>query len=145
MLDARCRYAGFTHRRRVLFRKPALFLVLDEIDGPEGEHQLEQFWHAGAAITTLAPHYFRIGEQARLGFPVGENISLYQGGEHGWCSPTFGVREESPVLIVARQTTLPAAFATVLDCSGGEEMPVLECERSDRGFSLRLQGLVVFE
>ncbi len=48
-LDAECRYAGFTHRRRVAFLKPFTLVVLDTVEGPPGEHLLEQWWHLGAA------------------------------------------------------------------------------------------------
>ena len=44
-LDAQCEYAGFTHRRVVMFAKPDLLLILDEVSGPAGEHDIEQFWH----------------------------------------------------------------------------------------------------
>src|SRR5664279_1551020 len=48
-LDATCAYSGFTHRRQIVFVKPALVLVLDTVDGPPGDHTLEQFWHLDAA------------------------------------------------------------------------------------------------
>jgi hypothetical protein len=44
-LDATCRYAGYAHRRRVLFVKAkALVIVLDTVEGAEGE----SFWHLGS-------------------------------------------------------------------------------------------------
>ena len=46
--DATCRYAGFTHRRRVLLETGRL-LVLDEIEGPPGEHTCQQTWQLGPA------------------------------------------------------------------------------------------------
>ena len=48
-LDATCAYAGFTHRRRIVFMKPATVIVLDTVDGPSGDHTLEQFWHLDSA------------------------------------------------------------------------------------------------
>ena len=47
-LDATCSYGGFQHRRRVLFAKPSTLVVLDRIEGPAGEHTVEQFWHLGS-------------------------------------------------------------------------------------------------
>lgn len=44
-LDAECSYRGFTHRRRVRFQKPDLLHVTDEINGPPGQHEIEQWWH----------------------------------------------------------------------------------------------------
>ncbi len=46
-LDARCDYRGFTHRRRVLCVEAEWLFILDEVAGPAGEHQIEQFWHLG--------------------------------------------------------------------------------------------------
>src|SRR5262249_3254196 len=45
-LDATC-LTRYRHRRRVLFLKPGLVLVLDEVDDLPGEHVVEQFWHLG--------------------------------------------------------------------------------------------------
>ena len=47
-LDAECRYSGFSHRRRFGFRKPDVLVVSDQIEGPPGEHLIEQFWHAAS-------------------------------------------------------------------------------------------------
>src|ERR1035438_3226386 len=46
-LDASCTYAGFTHRRRILFLKPDLLIIVDEVNGPPADHLIEQFWHLG--------------------------------------------------------------------------------------------------
>ena len=44
VLDASCRYRGFTHRRSIVFRKPDALVVVDRIDGLAGEHTVEQRW-----------------------------------------------------------------------------------------------------
>jgi len=49
LLEAECGYSGFTHRRRIEFRKPGLLLVVDKVFGPPGEHDVEQLWHLGSA------------------------------------------------------------------------------------------------
>ncbi len=74
-LGAECRYAGFTHRRRIEFHKPGELFVIDEIDGPPGEHDVEQLWHLGSA-------------EAR------DRLVLADGAEcvDSWRSRTFGER-----------------------------------------------------
>jgi hypothetical protein len=100
-LDASCAYAGFTHRRRIRFVKPLYVVVLDTVDGPAGEHLLEQFWHLGAAE-----------DAARLAFTApAESLE-------GWRSRALGAREASPVLRIAYRGPLPARMAAVLDLSG---------------------------
>jgi hypothetical protein len=47
-LDAACSYAGFRHRRRIQFQKPGRVVVRDSIEGPPGEHTVEEFWHLGS-------------------------------------------------------------------------------------------------
>ena len=46
-LTAVCRYGEVTHRRTVIFEKPARVRVIDEIDAGPGVHTAEQFWHTG--------------------------------------------------------------------------------------------------
>jgi hypothetical protein len=48
VLEAECRYAGFIHRRRIEFQKPDLIVIVDEIQGPPGDHEVDQFWHLGS-------------------------------------------------------------------------------------------------
>jgi hypothetical protein len=105
-LDASCACAGFTHRRRVVFRKPDLVVVLDTVDSADGpgEHRLEQFWHLAAAEDA-----FRLSFSAPPGTQV-ENVE-------GWRSRAFAAKEPSPVLCVKRLGPLPCAMAAVLDLS----------------------------
>jgi hypothetical protein len=81
VLEAECCYRGFTHRRRVEFQKPGLVIVIDDVIGPGGEHEVEQIWHLGSrdACTFL---------------------SLPDGAEcvESWRSTTFG--EKCPALLV---------------------------------------------
>ena len=99
-LDATCTYGGFTHRRRVVFVKPDLLIVLDTAQGEPGGHVLEQFWHLAAAE-----------DASRLSFSEpAESIE-------GWRSRAFAAKEASPVLCVKRGGALPAAMAAVLDLS----------------------------
>ncbi|MGE5486432.1 MAG: alginate lyase family protein [bacterium] len=95
-LAAECRYSGFTHRRHVLFRKPDVLEVEDFVDGPAGNHVVEQFWHLACdndAVRTSDP-------AVRI---------------TGWRSRAYGHREPAPVLRVLKRGPLPMKLsATVL-------------------------------
>ena len=92
VLEAECRYAGFgfIHRRRVEFQKPDLFLITDDVDGPAGEHDIEQFWHLGS-----------LAARSKLMLPADAELT------EGWRSTMFGEKRPSPVLRVYRRLTLP--------------------------------------
>ncbi len=107
-IEAECRYRGFRHVRRIVWEKPSQLLVTDEIEGPAGTHELEQFWHPGAYARALSGREFALGAGAVLALD-GE-AELSEGGEFGWRSPAFAVREPAPVIRRVRHTTLPARF-----------------------------------
>src|SRR5262249_11304223 len=100
LLDSVCTYAGFTHRRRVLFLKPRTLIILDSVAGGGGEHLLDQFWHLAA-----------LEDGARLSFNAPAEV------QEGWRSRVFGAREPSPVMWVCHRGPLPAEMAAVLDLS----------------------------
>ncbi|MGA3095273.1 MAG: alginate lyase family protein [Bryobacteraceae bacterium] len=100
-LDASCAYGGFTHRRRVLFLKRERALVaLDSVDGPAGEHLLEQFWRPAS-----------LAEASRLSTSGSAEVL------EGWRSRALCSREPAPVLRVAYRGPLPSHMAAVLDLS----------------------------
>ena len=95
ILKAECRYAGFTHHRRVEFQKPDVFLIVDIVSGPPGEHEIEQFWHLGS-----------LAARARLVLPADAELT------ESWRSRTFGEKHPSPMLRVHRRCTLPLVLET---------------------------------
>jgi hypothetical protein len=99
-LDATCAYAGFTHRRRIVFVKPATVVVLDTVDGPSGEHTLEQFWHLDSAE-----------DAARFSFSAPVEMV------DAWRSCALCSREPAAALCVTVRGRLPAHMAAVLDLS----------------------------
>ncbi|MEJ7607877.1 MAG: alginate lyase family protein, partial [Bryobacteraceae bacterium] len=106
-IDASCQYHGFLHRRRLVWIKPALVLVLDELGGPEGEHLLEQFWHLG-----------KMGKSAAFVFPSDVEVESGSGGRHGWRSCALGRKEEAPFLRVHTRRKLPSILVAAIDLSG---------------------------
>jgi hypothetical protein len=99
-LDASCAYAGFTHRRRVAFVKPAMVIVLDTISGPSGDHRLEQFWQLDSAE-----------DAARFSFSAPAEMV------DAWRSRALCSREPAAALCVTLQGPLPAQMAAVVDLS----------------------------
>ena len=99
-LDATCAYAGFTHRRRIVFVKPATVIVLDTVDGPSGDHTLEQFWHLDSAE-----------DAARFSFSAPAEVV------DAWRSRALCSREPATALCVTVRGPLPAHMAAVLDLS----------------------------
>ena len=89
-IEGECRYRGFTHRRTVEFQKPDTVLISDEIDGPPGEHDVEQFWHLGS-----------LDARARLELPEGGELV------ESWRSDVFGEKHPSPMVRVRRRCALP--------------------------------------
>ncbi|MEO8370738.1 MAG: alginate lyase family protein [Candidatus Solibacter sp.] len=107
-LDATCVYGGLTHRRRVLFLKPSRVVILDSVDGPEGERLVEQFWHLDSPA-----------DAARLSFSA-PAIS-----NEGWRSRALCSREPATVLCVTLRGVLPIHIAAVLDLSDAPTMGAL--------------------
>jgi len=93
ILEAECRYAGFTHRRRVEFRKPDVFLITDHVSGPPGSHDVEQLWHLGSP-------------EARAKLILPEDAELTE----SWRSTMFGEKFLAPMLRVRRRSELPLRF-----------------------------------
>jgi hypothetical protein len=93
ILEAECRYAGFRHRRRVEFRKPDVFLITDDVSGPAGLHDIEQFWHLGSL-------------EARAKLVLPDDAELVE----SWRSTAFGEKHRSPMLRVRRRSELPMHF-----------------------------------
>lgn len=108
-----CRYGEMVHRRLVRFLKPDLVLILDRIDGPMGDHHLEQFWHL-AAPENSAQLFF---SSAAEGYDCSH-------------SPVFGVKQPARCLVVRRQTRLPATFAAAILLTEGGRVGVID--RPDR-------------
>lgn len=113
-LDATCCYAGFTHRRRVLFRKPGVWFIVDDISGPPGTPvPVEQCWHPGEPIRAHSSNVFGIGHTARL--TLSHPAELETGGEAGWIAPALGRRHAVPMLRVRLEVALPCTLLAVIE------------------------------
>jgi hypothetical protein len=116
LLDAACSYRGFRHRRLVL-RIPRLELMAigDRITGDDREiHRLEQFWHCGDVVGTTSRGNYRIGGSAVLAVPSGCEVELGEGGEYGWQSEIPGSKVPRPVIVVRKNSAMPAVMGVIL-------------------------------
>jgi Heparinase II/III-like protein len=109
VLEAECRYRGFVHCRRIVFVKSGALLVADAIKGPDGGHEIEQFWHLGS-----------LGDQERFCFS--EKAELIK----GWRSKTFGQKTPAEVLRVRLWSQLPCRIAAGIALSPGRITVVRE-------------------
>jgi hypothetical protein len=139
-VDALCQYRGFRHRRRLLFARPHVLFVLDEIDGPAGAHEIEQFWHAGQVVASPGPGCFRIGGRAALILCGRAHAQAAEAGEHGWRSHVFAALEPAPVIRAAVTGELPIRLAAALDFSGGPTPARLRVEENAGQIRLALDG-----
>jgi Heparinase II/III-like protein/Heparinase II/III N-terminus len=98
-----CRYQGFSHQRTLDFLNGEEFEITDQIEGPAGEHFIEQFWHFGQTPEQSAMGTWRIGDMAEF---VAEGATL----EDGWRSRCFGSKEAAPILVVRQRSTLPVSL-----------------------------------
>lgn len=107
-----CRYRGFEHLRRILYLKPSLVAVADEVTGPPDEHLVEQFWHAGEPVTQVSPREFQIGRSARLLLSHPAELEI------GWRSRVMGAKEEAPVIRVPLRGAFPVRLTAAIDLDG---------------------------
>ncbi len=107
-----CRYRGFSHTRTIEF-DGIEFNIVDQVEGPEGEHSVEQFWHFAVNPTEQAPGSWSIGDIAEFNADGGQL-------EEGWRSRCFGSKEAAPVIVVRRRCTLPVTLDARLRLTGNQ-------------------------
>ncbi len=137
-LDAACRYRGFLHRRRIFFLKPELLFVLDDIEGDQIE--AEQFWHLHGEVEERGRGCFQIGEAGIL-FLNGDAAELSEGGEFGWRSPAYGLKEPSPVIVTRGRGDAAVRFGAVLAFSKTPGEGKLVVTNSADEVEMRLEGI----
>jgi hypothetical protein len=100
LVQGTCRYAGFTHRRRVLL-KPHNVLVFDEIEAPAGDHTCQQIWQLGPAAVKV-----------RLAFSAetSRTEAVY--------SPAYGRKESGSAITARFSGPLPARMAMLVQLEG---------------------------
>ncbi|MBV9308969.1 MAG: alginate lyase family protein [Acidobacteriaceae bacterium] len=110
-IDAFCRYSDYSHRRRVLLQ-PAQLLVLDEIDGPEGDHICEQNWHLGIGASSTQFSFSAEAEQQDSEF-----------------SPVYGTKLPGRCLKVKQSGRFPIQMAMLFTPNGESQITTAEAAR----------------
>lgn len=101
-VEAECRYRGFRHRRYLRILKDRAILIIDAVEGPAGEHKVEQFWHLGAD---------RFAERFRF-----VDVPQKRSGRRSSC---FGERVRAPVICIAKSGALPMILPAAI-CLGAD-------------------------
>jgi hypothetical protein len=66
----------------------------------------------------ISPACFRLGSRARLWANPDTSREYGEGGQYGWFSPAYGVKDVAAVLRVIRKGPLPIRLIAVLDFDG---------------------------
>lgn len=96
-VKAVCSYDGYRHRRGVMLDGNDIF-VLDQMDGPDGEHSCEQSWHWGASgreslvVSSTEP---AVMEESKI-------------------SPAYGAKTATEATVVRTTGRFPKTIGTVL-------------------------------
>jgi hypothetical protein len=100
------------HRRHVFGLKSQFWLVLDSLEG-QGNHRADVFWHLASDLhwqlqTNSALATWEKGGVALLFAATPPRI------QEGWCSPVYGSRKKTEVLVFRHKGELQEDFATLL-------------------------------
>jgi hypothetical protein len=104
-----CSYQGFSHARSVDFANGE-FTIKDEVAGPIGEHDIEQFWHFAVEPRELSRGTWAVGDTAE--FAAEDGVV-----EPAWRSRCFGSKEAAWVIVVRRRASLPLTLTARLRIS----------------------------
>lgn len=124
VLSAVCRYRGFCHARAVMFLKPGVVIFCDRVEGPAGEHLIEQFWHPGVSLKPEDATCLRLGSSAWMMLSPGAVVDAEEGGEFGWRSAGLGAKTIATCVRVSQRSTLPCIRWTVLDLEAAGDLTV---------------------
>jgi hypothetical protein len=94
-----CAYRSFLHQRTVE-SSDGEFRITDQISGPPGEHEIEQFWHFAIEPRQVASGKWAIGDIAE--FTAEDGVV-----EQSWRSRCFGTKEPSWNIVVRKRAQLP--------------------------------------
>jgi hypothetical protein len=134
-LSAECRQLQGTHWRRILFLKPHLWIVLDQVEA-ETSQLVEQFWHFANPVQPVAPGSFSVAAGASFGV-TGGDVEI----RPHWRSLAYGHKQESHCVRVASRipTSAPCRIAAWVDLSGA--VRGIEMEAGEKGcVRVRLHG-----
>ena len=110
-IDAVCQYRGFAHRRQLLLRDSQI-IVLDEISGPPGDHQIQQLWNLGPAADQIHLAFSEPAEEVPASF-----------------SGAYGIKTPARAIAVKRRGPLPLSIAMSLDTRAKTNIQVADAKQ----------------
>jgi len=138
------------HRRRVLFLKPRLLIIVDDLEG-DGHHRIDARFQFAPLRVEQRDGWVRAlrprgrGLMMRSFANVDLTTQIVEGSEappQGWVSPHYGQRRPAPVMIVTAETRLPLRIITLLLPAAGEPVAAPEVSLLD-GDARRPSGVVL--
>ena len=139
-IDGECAYSSFRHRRTLIFARPDLIWIFDAISGPEGRHNIEQFWHPGEPVTALSDHTVTIGAGAALTIDSGLKLEISEGGDYGWISNRLLHKNPASLLRGSVSTNLPCVCLSVIDLRPPFTAAASVAEETANGWILNYRG-----
>ncbi|HEY3738501.1 MAG TPA: alginate lyase family protein [Bryobacteraceae bacterium] len=116
-LTAVCRYHGFTHRRRLVWKDASTLIVVDEVTGT-GEHEVAQIWHSPDPMAMITPACFKMRAGPIIWANPDTSREYGEGSQLGWMSPVYGVKQVAASLRIIRRGPLPIRLVAVFDFAG---------------------------
>ncbi len=110
-LKAVCRYDGFTHHRTVIL-EPGRLVVIDDIEGPPGEHVCEQIWQLGPAAGKVKLDFSAPVTTAKSSF-----------------SPAYGQKCTGTAMIASVTGPLPIRMVMLLETGQSPQLSIPEALR----------------
>jgi hypothetical protein len=138
-LDAECAFSSFRHRRAVVFARPDLIWIVDQISGA-GSHTVEQFWHAGEPAAAVSDRTVIIGGRAALTIDARLKLETTEGGEYGWKSDRYLHKQAAPLLRAHATADLPCVCLTVIDLRAPFQAAGSEMAKTAGGWTLQYRG-----
>lgn len=133
------------HRRRVLFIKPALWVVVDDLAGDD-THALDLRFQfaAGATVDTSEGGGWARASIGHVGtwLKTFSTANLAVRVDDGWVSERYGHWEPAPALSTSTRARLPRRLVTVLQGVDGPP-PACVRRRSDRADCIEIAGFTI--
>jgi len=129
------------HRRRVLFLKPRLLVIVDDLGG-EATHRVDVRFQFAPLDVGQRDGWIRATGQNGFGLflrsfaSVSLTTCIAEGNEvsvQGWVSPDYGQRRPAPIMIVTAETRLPLRIFTLLVPTAGDSGQPPEVSLLDGG------------
>lgn len=136
------------HRRRTLFVKPDLWVIVDDLDGAAAHGVDLRFQFAPGTALHVAPtgrwSSATLGD-ARAWFTTLASENLEVRTDPGWVSEAYGQRTPAPSLCVSLRTRLPFRLVTVVvaDTAAGAAPTGCVRRRSAREDAIEVGGYIV--